>query len=160
MTLFLKHPAGKCAHELCKTSAYIFFSLSSLSLASLTFFSSSLIFVVFSLTLAFSEVNSLDSLVLSASRAVDFVVSFATVSLSLFWALWTERKKIYRLTRYFEINLAAIYSWIFFLSSCWDHIQGGLPGIPTQLWRCPQVRCQGLLRPQVPCTPQPTLPNC
>ena len=34
---------------------------------------------------------------------------------------------------------------------------GGLPGIPTQLWHLPQVRCEGLFRLQVACTP--SLPN-
>ena len=44
---------------------------------------------------------------------------------------------------------------LLFFQSCWstrDHI-GGLPGFPTQWWHLPQVRCQALFRPQVPCTP-------
>ena len=44
----------------------------------------------------------------------------------------------------------------FFLLSCWrtrGHNGEGLPGIPTQLWHLPQVRCQGLFRPQVLCNP-------
>ena len=42
-----------------------------------------------------------------------------------------------------------------FFQSCWptrDHI-GRSTGISNPAWHLPQVRCQGLFRPQVPCTP-------
>ena len=48
-----------------------------------------------------------------------------------------------------------------FFQSCWptrDHI-GRSTGISNPAWHLPQVRWQGLFRPQVPCTPNLHCPN-